>query len=449
MATERLDVAVVGAGFSGLAAARRLMQANLDVRVYEARDRVGGRALTDYALVPQVPLELGAQMVHGRRAPTHRWAREAGLSVRRLALHQRGRVVVAQRVGRFPWFGLPFHPAVGSRAAWRGLVSVPRALANYGGEDVSLREFLDRRAASPAVRGLVDLFHAHTYATDPESVGVLGPAEEQLTAEEPFGFRNFQLLEGYSALAERSAAGLGDRVHLRTPVAEIVLGADDVTLRFERPVGLPEREVRSRAAVVTVPLGVLRARDIRFDPPLPKEKQEAIARLGFGDAYALQIVVRGGTMRRRLGDFGVLWGDTATSFLRPRVGLAGPVEVLTAFTVGQEARRRAALDDAGMVAATVAEWEALLPADVTLGEVERSVVHRWSRDRWSRGAYSFFPPESGPADRHALAAPLYGRLFFAGEATDTTGASATVAGAIRSGERAAAEVLASFRAAGT
>jgi monoamine oxidase len=67
--------------------------------------------------------------------------------------------------------------------------------------------------------------------------------------------------------------------------------------------------------------------------------------------------------------------------------------------------------------------------------------HNWARDPRSRGAYSFVAV-GGTGARRALAAPVAGTLFFAGEATDDTGEASTVAGAIMSGERAAAEVIA-------
>jgi polyamine oxidase len=445
-APERPEVVVVGAGFAGLAAGRRLVDSGVNVLVLEARERVGGRALTDYGLVPGIPLELGAQMVHGRTAETHAWAAEAGLTVRPLPVHQRSRIAIGRRVGSYPWFALPFHPVVGTRATWQGFWALPRAIARYGGEDRTLREFLDERSAAPAPRALVDVLHAHTYATDPDSIGVRGPAAEEAAAGEPFGFRNFRLVEGYSALADRAARRLGARVRTHAAVTGLELARDGVIVRVESPPGSAASEVVARYVVVTVPLGVLQSGALRFDPPLPPEKLAAIRHLGFGDAYALQLVVRGGSMRARLGDFGILWGDTATSFHRPRVGLGEPTEILTAFTVGREARRRAGLDPDGMVEATVAEWDAIAPEGVTLGTVERSAVHRWTSDPWSRGAYSFFPTGSGPADRHALAAPVADRLFFAGEATDTTGQSATVAGAIRTGERAANELLTVRRA---
>lgn len=407
---------------------------------------MGGRTLTDHRLVPGIPLELGAQMVHGRTAVTHEWVSRAGLAMRPLPVHQRSRIVVGRRVGRYPWFVLPFHPVVGTRATWAGFRTLPAELDRYRGPDRTLHEFLEARRVSPSARALVDVLHAHTYATDPDSIGVLGPAEEERAAGEPFGFRNYRIVEGYSTLAERSAAVLGNRLRVKAPVTDILLERDGVRVRIEAAPDAGAAEVRARCVLVTVPLGVLKAGAIRFDPPLPTEKRAAIDRLGFGDAYALQLVVRNGSMRKRLGDFGIFWGDTATSFHRPRVGLGEPTEVVTAFTVGREARRRAALDDAGIVAATVAEWEEIAPPGVTLGTVEGSAVHRWTSDRWTRGAYSFFPPRSGPSDRRSLTAPVDGRLFFAGEATDSTGQSATVVGAILSGERAAQEIIEAQRA---
>jgi polyamine oxidase len=435
------DVVVVGAGFAGLAAARRLVAAGIAVVVLEARDRLGGRAFTDYSTVPGVPLELGAQMVHGRHVVTHSWIAREGLHARPLPVHQRSRIAVGRRVGRYPWFAFPGHPVVGLRATWQGFRRIPAALVRYKGPDRTLESLLNEWHVPPAARALVDVLHAHTYATDPDSIGIVGPAEEEVAVDEPFGFRNFRVVEGYSALVERCAAPLGERIRRTACVTAVETLADGVRVRFvDGPEG-PEREVRARQALVTVPLGVLKARAIRFDPPLPETKQAAIDRLGFGDAYALQMVVEGGNFRQRLGDFGILWGDSPSSFHRPRVGLGESSEVVTAFTVGREARRRSALSDEALARATVAEWEAVAPPNTTLGRVLRVRVHRWPEDPLARGAYSFFPPGSGLIDRHTLAAPVGDRLFFAGEATDTTGQSATVAGAILTGERAAEEIL--------
>jgi monoamine oxidase len=440
-----LEAVIVGAGFAGLAAAERLSTAGLRIRVLEASDRVGGRALTDYRLGGGVPLELGAQMVHGRTAVTHGWIRRFGLTTRPLRLNQHSRIVIDRKVGRYPWFTLPLHPVVGTAATLDALYRIPKAMSDYSGPDRSLSDFLDERDASVAARSIIKLLNSHSYATDPDVLGVLGPAEEGRWVSEPYGFRNFRVVEGYSALADRIAGRLGSSVTCNAPVTEIHRSAEGVRLKVAAGPGREETELRTPTVIVTVSLAVLRSGVIGFDPPLPERMRSAIERVGFGDAYALQLRVRGGTMRRHLGNFGVLWGGTHTSFRRPMVGTDGPGDFVTAFTVGREALRRARLSDDELVAATIAEWDSVVPRGVTLGAIEDYSVHRWTTDPWIRGAYSFLPRGVGFDERRELARPLDGQLFWAGEATDLTGHSATVAGAITSGERAADELLASRR----
>ncbi|MGA8709658.1 MAG: NAD(P)/FAD-dependent oxidoreductase [Thermoplasmata archaeon] len=445
---EEADVVVIGAGFSGLAAAEQLTVANRRVVLLEASDRVGGRARTDYHLAEGVPLELGAQMIHGREAVTHTWISREGLRSRPLPVSQRGRIVVGRRVARFPWFALPFHPVAGTRAIYDGFVRLPRQIDAAVPPDRSLEEFLGERKVRPAARLIVSNLYAHVYAADPEAIGVMGPAEEYRQAREPYGFRNFQLVEGYSALVERVAGRLGNRVRLKHVVTDVHVESSGVRVRADSAEGT-SREYHAAGVIVTVPLGVLKAGSIEFDPPLSDEKLAAIQRIAFGDVYALQLRIKGGTMRRRLGDFGLVWGGTPSAFYRPRVALRETAEFVTAFTVGREARRRAALPDDELIRATVAEWNGLLPANVTLGKVEGYVVHRWPTDPWVRGGYSYLPPGVGLTERRALAAPIGGRIFFAGEATDVAGQSGTVAGAIDTGTRAAEEYLATLRASGT
>ncbi|HLM70892.1 MAG TPA: FAD-dependent oxidoreductase, partial [Thermoplasmata archaeon] len=203
-----LDAVIVGAGFAGLAAAEKLVQAGLRIRVLEASDRVGGRVWTDFALGKGIPLELGAQMVHGRHVVTHSWLRRFGLTTRPLRLNQHSRIVVDRKVGRYPWLALPFHPVVGTTATLEGLFRIPKALDAYSGPDRSLQEFLAERHATVPAASLVKLLNSHSYATDPDVLGVTGPGEEGRRSSEPYGFRNFQVVEGYSTLAARIAAHL-------------------------------------------------------------------------------------------------------------------------------------------------------------------------------------------------------------------------------------------------
>jgi len=437
-----VDVLVIGAGFSGLSAADHVRALGHRCLVLEATDHAGGRARSGEALGSGRPNELGALMIHGRTAVTHGWAKRFGLAVRPLPVLRRTCFAYHRKVGRYPWFALPFHPVIGARAAIAGYRTIPRALLRYDGPDCSLAALEDEWKVSGRTRLLVDLLHAHTYATDSDTVGVRGSAEEDREASETYYFHNFQLVAGYSALARRVAEHLGSAIRFGRAVTRVLRSETGVEVRATTVQG--EEVYRARTVIVTIPLGVLKAGAVEFDPPLPEAKRKAIGRIAFGDGYAVSMRLRGGTMRSRLGNFSLLWGGTASTFYRPTVDLNAPSDVLTAFTVGREARRRAYLGRDELIAATLAEWAEVAPKGATLGAVEESDVHLWTLDPWTRGAYSFLPVGGSLADRRELAAPVDGRLFFAGEATNLTGESATVSGAILSGHRAAEEAVASL-----
>jgi len=439
---SNLDAVIVGAGFAGLSAAEHLRAMGRRTVVLEASARVGGRARSGTEVGNGWPNELGALMVHGRHAPAHGWARHYGLKVRPLPVLQSSRIARGGKVGRYPWFALPLHPVVGSRATVAGIRTIPRALLQYAGPDLPLSTLEDEWGVDGPARLLVELLHAHVHSADPDSVGVRGPAEEGRAASEEFGFYNFQIAEGYSALAQRSAASLGEIFRFGRVVTEVVTEEEGVLVRAQS--NGQDEEYRARSAVITVPLGVLKAGTIAFDPPLSEVRRRAIERVAVGEGYAVSLRLRGGTMRERLGDFALLWGGTASTFYRPHVGLRAPTEVVTAFTVGREAQRRSRLGREEVVRATLEEWTGVVPAGVTLGAVEAADVHFWALDPWARGTYSFLPPGATLNDRRELARPLGDRVFFAGEATSLTGDAATVSGAIATGRRAADEALAAL-----
>jgi monoamine oxidase len=440
-APDRFDV-VVGAGFAGLACAERLATAGARFVVLEAADRPGGRARTDYQVAAGRPLELGAQMIHGRNVVTQRWVREEGLSSRVLPLLQKARILREGRAGAFPWLVLPFYPGFGLRVAYRGMVGVPRRIDQYRGPDLSLGEFLESNRVPDAASLLVQNLYAHVHAADMDQVGIVGPAEEVRRSSEPFGFRNFQVIEGYGELVRRRAARLGERIRTGFPVTRIRWGPEGVVVFGEPAAGRAEASVSARCAVVTVSLGVLHSGQLAFEPTLPIEKRRVIERIAFGPGYALHLRLRGAELRDRLGDFSMLWAGGSSTFPRPLRGLGGMTDILDAFTVGREAARRATLSDRDLVEATLEELRAAIPPGTAIGEVADFVVHRWPTDPRVPGAYSFLGPGAHPANRETPAQPVGGSLFFAGEATHDGGEAATVHGAIDTGYRAADEVLA-------
>jgi monoamine oxidase len=170
----------------------------------------------------------------------------------------------------------------------------------------------------------------------------------------------------------------------------------------------------------------------------------AVQRISFGMGYALQLQMTGTELRDRFGDFSLIWASGPTTFHRPGVRQRGVPEVITAFTVGKEAGRRAALSVGDRISATLTELSAALPEQTPIGAIRQHSVHLWPEDPLARGAYSFLPPGVDPVERQTLAEPIDNVLFFAGEATNWQGESATVHGAIDTGYRAAEEVRAAL-----
>jgi len=403
------DTLIIGAGAAGLAAARQLQAAGQRICVLEARERVGGRIATDRTYGP---VELGAEFVHGDRACTWQEISSAGLRTRPWGTNRR-----FARGGRLL---LPDDPAIGRTYALYELATT------YVGPEISVAELLARHAASgdPALAFALRWL-ANLEAADPAHLSAAALARER--ADSHNGSGNFHLLDGYDRLTTYLAAGLP--IRLGMPVARLVWRPGAVVARLARGEAL-----RARRALLTVPAGVLRAGRPAFDPPLPAERLAALERIGVGHVTKLILWFD----RQCWPEFTVLSTDGQVATWWPVPGAATPT--LMGYVGGPAALRLAARGEAGAIATGLAELTALFGADMRAACLGGRLAD-WSRDPWSLGAYTYSPVGMGNA-RAILAAPLAETLYFAGEATVTNGHLATVHGAIESGYRAAAEILA-------
>jgi monoamine oxidase len=271
------------------------------------------------------------------------------------------------------------------------------------------------------VRRLADLV-ANGMGTTLDLLGAREVGRNFAQGEERGG--DARVAEGYDRLEDHLAAG-------RTVVAAMPVEA--VTLS-DRGVRIEAgRTWTARAAVVAVPLGVLRAGVPRFAPVLPPAKRAAIE--GLAMHGGAKVLLRFRAAFWPAGMSFVLVDEAVPVVWPPR----DKEPVLVAFVMGRRAEAlRAPPGPVERVLSSLA---------VAWGdEVRRSLVAAdvadWGAEPWTRGGYSSAPPGVG-SERDALAAPC-GALFFAGEATDPVGPG-TVSGAWRSGRRAADEVLALLR----
>lgn len=410
---DRCEVLVVGAGMAGLAAARVLRQANLDVLVLEARDRVGGRVHSMHLPGVDPPIELGPEFVHGMPAPTMKVAREAGLQL----LEIDARHLCLERGSVAPC-GPGFDAAL-ERLTRAGPHDRPFAEWLAAQKDLGSR---DREILAAYVEGF---YGARIERASTRAIAL----EEEALARES-GDRTFRFADGYAALAHFLARDL-----------RIATGHEVKALRWSPghvEVNAGDSLYAAPLAVLALPLPVLRRGDL-FAPALPVD----LGGLEMGHVFKATLVFGRRFWGERVPAMGFVHAPGAQI---PTWWSAWPhpSPVLVAWAGGDAAdrlKRRTPLD----VDAAIGEVARLLGTGEAVVRRELVAVHHqdWSADPYAGGAYAYVAVGGIDAQAHARR-PIAGTLFLAGEWSDFEDIG-TVAGAIRSGERAAAELL---RAAG-
>jgi monoamine oxidase len=430
------DVIVIGAGAAGLAAAAALGRAGRSVLVLEARDRIGGRIWTRSEPELLAPIELGAEFIHGDSPQIPALLRQAGAA----AIDTSGEhwSLLDGRLQR----------------RTESLLGTVRAALVAGDvsshPDVSLDSFLERgrgRALPQEARAMARAFVSGFDAADPKLISLHSVAAEwrsggmlDCSQSRPSG--------GYRTVLRALATALDPaqvRLQLQTIVARLDWRCGAVDIEGER-LGRPYR-ASARAVIVTVPVGVLRAAAgapgaIRFTPALDS-KQPALQRILSGPVLKVVLRWRRAFWAQRDGG---RYADAAffhaPGKVFPTLWTPLPLRapLLNAWVGGPAAARLSEAPDEQIVREALRCTAEVFPDEDLEAGLQSARVHNWNRDPFARGAYSYLAVGGNHA-REVLAAPLEGTLFFAGEATDTTGEATTVTGALRSGARAALEAI--------
>jgi monoamine oxidase len=410
-----VDVIIIGGGAAGLAAARDLSGSGKTIAILEARQRIGGRIFTLHQANVPLPIELGAEFIHGDAEDTFTIVEAAALLAYQLPddhwWSTNGRL---RRIQNF----------------WATVQRVQKRIP-ANAHDVSFAEFLKRQKnLSPRVKQLATNFVEGYHASHADCISAASLRVSDEEQDEP---KQYRIANGYDALIEWLRAGLDpsrSTLHLGSEVTDVKWSSGSVQVTTRRG-----ETFQARAAIITIPIAVWKSPDaIRFDPPL-REKERALKKLEVG--HVAKVVIG---FRERLWDSERNFIHSADPFM-PTWWTTSPMRtsMLTGWAGGHAADRLLAANDvAGRALQSLASVFRLKRSDVE-SRVDFVHMHNWQADPFSRGAYSY-AGVGGEGAHQTLARHIDATLFFAGEATssDQTG---TVAGAIATGRRAAKQAL--------
>lgn len=405
------DVAIIGAGAAGIAAARRVAAANRRFVLIEATEAIGGRCITNTGIFG-VPYDVGAHWIHMPDInPVAKLAKQSGIAIYPSPRGQRIRI--------------------GRRYAREGeleqylsaSVRTERAIAEASRK-------VDVSCAQALPKDLGDWRSTIEFVLGPYSCGKdlaeVSAADFSRSAERGIdAFCNI----GFGGLLAKLAANIP--VQLGTPARRI-----EWNYRVGVEIGTPKGTIRARTAIVTASTGVLASGKIRFDPDLPKRQQDAISKLSLGSYEHIALELPGNPLGMQPDD--LIFEQSSSTRTAGILANVSGTPLCVVDVGGKFGRDLATRGEEAMVDFALEWLEGLYGSNFTK-VVKRASATRWYNEPWVLGSFSC-ASVGGQPSRSVLMEPLASRMWFAGEAVHET-LWGTVGGAWESGDRAAVQAL--------
>ncbi len=443
-------VAIVGAGAAGLAVADYLTTKGIKVKIFEASNRIGGRVVALKQsdplyndLAADFPLELGADRIFGSNS-------EFGNMVKLLKQQT-----------------LPFQEAIAGSQDYYMINNQYKSLADIQADSglnaafTALKNFKDNlpgyagggsieaaAGASAQFNGVLNSWLGNAYGSSANRIGADGMGEALAMIEH----------DGQELVLKKNTLGnilsyrfdkIAKGVQLNNAVTAVAYSGSEVTLTIKNTADNSQTTETFGKVVVTSPVAVLNDPSrITFSPALPASKTSALSRIGMDASIRMVIEFT------RNDFFGpnpvfIFGGVECPSYFFAGVGRSKLNRTLCLTINGSKAEELSQLSDEDKVANILAEMDVMFDGKASenarrslddIGTV-LCVVQDWTKEPYIQGGQSYPKVGGTNADRIALAEPVNKMLYFAGEATDITGEFGTISGALKSGKRAAEEIV--------
>ena len=426
MHTGKDHVIIIGAGASGLMAAATLLEQNHVVTMVEARDRIGGRIHTGFGKF-SLPVEAGAEFMHGQQPLTKKLADEAGCD---LILLSGNRFRLSDGVLKKGDF-FDEH--------WEDLTHELERLQ----QDTDLASFLGQHFNDDKYKDLrknVQAFVEGYDAADLHRVSAMALGEEWSESDDE---HQYHIQGGYGKLMlhlEKKVESLGGTLSLSSPVSRIDWSPGKVKVHTDKQV------LEGNKLIITVPLGVLQRGTITFNPALPAH-EDAFSKMGFGGVIKFFLEFRTAFWEDRIArpfkDAAFIFSDAAVPTWWSQLPDRTPL--LTGW-LGGPATRNINHEPEALYDKAIQSLQYIFQtgASAIQDQIRHWHVADWSGDPYAYGAYAY-PTVEGRKSNEFISQPVRETIYFAGEAFYNGPAMGTVEAALVSGKAVAEELIHSLR----
>ena len=405
-------VLIIGAGAAGLYAGYILKSKGIDFQILEAAPNYGGRLgkLTGFA---NFPIDIGAQWMHGKNSIVGDLVKKSDTQI------------TLDDGNEKYWFNNEI------------VSSLPRDITEIFDEeenvpDVSFEEFAIQKGFGNEYKNIVEAIAGDSGA-DASNIS----AYWKIMEEENWnaGDDDFKFEESYFDLIEKEIAiHVQDHIQLNTVIKQIDYTGPTINVTDSN-----DNAYIADKVIITVPITILKSGDIEFVPTLPTEKTTAFSKIGM-DA-GMKVFLKFNT---KFFDENILGGNICAAYADDSIGKVQDDNVLLAFIMGQQAEYLTSLgSDSAITNALLQELDTMYNGQATASFVA-SHVQNWTTNPYVRGAYSYSTVGMGDA-RKVASETVAKKLYFAGEAMNTSGHHQTVHGAIETGYREVINLLTDVR----